>query len=345
MLLSEIFAHLLVDIMLRSCGIASAGFRLFFLFDPFVMLKVGVHDDPFGSPCMRIKIVDKRYLLRARKPLIVLKSTFILLIYNLKKLRGWRLLKSCLPAKYCDARVVHEAMPWALASNASTDQMTSNEDSSVETRPVAAGRVGTNAWRDFQWVFTWLGSIVAILAVVGVFKSWFDISLTGLPLAIYENYAFYRDIVFSPLAWLLSLFDWSLPAVVKDLMTAYFLLAAAYSRAENQFWDYFNNLGNSLGDPNETELNNPDEDESESVAVRAANAVLSLAWPAACLRKILIVTQSSLIRGVGDMEEWTASDILVRFRNQIVILFLSASAFFLCNHLQSLGGPGTSILQ
>jgi hypothetical protein len=92
----------------------------------------------------------------------------------------------------------------------------------------------------FIYVFAVLGFLGSIATVVGVVQHYGDFTLSGVPLAIYQEYAFVRDQIFSVVS-LLLLSWWSnmtIPNIVKDFVSCYFFFGLAYNRtiAMSDFW-------------------------------------------------------------------------------------------------------------
>ena len=88
------------------------------------------------------------------------------------------------------------------------------------------GLAGTSTRSTTSWVLKWLGILWAAGTVISLAKRRFAIELRGLPQAIYEQYAWLRDMLFEPLAWV---FGEMLPAV-KDGAMLYGIIAATASR-------------------------------------------------------------------------------------------------------------------
>jgi hypothetical protein len=97
--------------------------------------------------------------------------------------------------------------------------------------PVADGSLAST-WR-------WLSGIFAILLGVGVLvsliKSNFSIDLGGLPAKVFGQYAWLRDTLFEPVAWVLQHFSITIKTWVKDLLLGYGLVAAATARAHDSW--------------------------------------------------------------------------------------------------------------
>ena len=87
-----------------------------------------------------------------------------------------------------------------------------------------AKKTATSLWKV-------LGIILGPATLISIVQTGLAFELSGLPAKLYRNYSWLRDLLFSPLVWLLLKLNISLSTVAKDLLTAYVLIGAAHARA------------------------------------------------------------------------------------------------------------------
>lgn len=156
-----------------------------------------------------------------------------------------------------------------------------------------------------SWVFKWLGILWGSCIVVSLVRRGFAIELQGLPLAIYEQYAWLREALFWPVVEAFKWLGWSIPVWVKDLVMAYGLTGSACAR-------YFSREYGSKDDG-------------------LVNAMFFLLWPG------VIIFNMISDRGIGvfALEEYAG------IARELAYVLVFATAFFLWNHLQNVLGPIT----
>ena len=175
-------------------------------------------------------------------------------------------------------------------------------------RPVSVVATGS-------WVWRVLGILLGTATCISLVKNGFAIELYGLPLKIYQQYAWLRDMLFEPVVWVLRHFELTMPWWLKDVVLVYGLVAGAYLRASRAYW-WLERL------PWDRTMD-------------------ALYWP---------VTQYGMWRyrrGVHHGAQVTGADFdrAVQRASRLLLLNLlmivvSAAAFFLWNHLQNVFGPG-----
>jgi hypothetical protein len=87
-----------------------------------------------------------------------------------------------------------------------------------------------------SWVWRVLGIAMGTATLVSLVKSGFSIEFAALPAKVYQNYAWLRDTLWEPVAWLFSYWGLSIPGWVKDIVMAYLLIGSAYMRAFRGFF-------------------------------------------------------------------------------------------------------------
>ncbi len=81
-----------------------------------------------------------------------------------------------------------------------------------------------------SWVWRVLGILLGTATCISLVKNGFAIELTGLPAAIFRQYAWLRDMLFEPVVWVLRYLGLTIPWWLKDLLAAYTLVAVAHWR-------------------------------------------------------------------------------------------------------------------
>lgn len=82
-------------------------------------------------------------------------------------------------------------------------------------------KIARSTW---TWALSVLGTIGSAITMAAMVKRGLDIDLWGMPRAIYEGYAAYRDFVF-------SVMPFHLPIWLKDFVTLYVTLGLSFLRA------------------------------------------------------------------------------------------------------------------
>jgi hypothetical protein len=153
-----------------------------------------------------------------------------------------------------------------------------------------------------------LGVALGVSIVVSLVKRGFAIELRGLPLAIYEQYAWMRDMLFWPVVWVLSWLNWSIPVWIKDLLMAYGLMSAAVGR-----W---------------------------AAKAGARIEIAGPTWPILLMFDLSYVIYRNPIESAARRgERWQRLTAIAR---EVATVCVFAIAFFLWNHLQNVFGPITN---
>jgi hypothetical protein len=208
----------------------------------------------------------------------------------------------------------------------------SSEESKQEESVVGGG----------SWVWRVLGILLATATCISIVKNGFSIELYGLPAKVFEQYAWLRDTLFEPVAWMLRYFGLIIPWWLKDLIMAYSLIAGAHWRTDTQILALAMKLGIISVMPSSVQrcvratlwpvytsyrLWRGDD------PLRLRHETLELA------RKVARSSDETFLRTYVDWTQRSRYYHEYAVENLVVALVFSAG-FFLWNHLGNVFGPG-----
>ena len=179
---------------------------------------------------------------------------------------------------------------------------------------VSNSKQAVATWR---WAWQLLGIMVGTATFVSLIKHGFAIELSGLPAKVYGQYTWLRDMVFEPAVWLVSWIGLTIPPWLKDVITVYGLIGAAFVRAMT-----------STGIPLTTK--------ESLLKYYLVHLSFVMSWP---LLAIFVPVEWVQYRNHPEYRDG-APNFLKAFGWQLMIVVVAAVAFFLWNHLANVYGPG-----